>query len=87
MSEKIEFKSFEEIIKDTGWKYNRNRPMGQEWKCADNFCTNGRGEGFSIHGSTKWDDRNKIIDFLNKRDFIIAKLRKQLKDVKRGKSE
>ena len=82
MEKKIEFKKFEEIRKDYTYRFNSNRPIGQEWQWHDGFCTNGMGEGFKIHKGTDLNAINDLIDALNKRDVEIANLKLKL-----GKAE
>ena len=81
---KSAYKSFREILRETAWEYVRDRPIGQQWGFKDNFFTNGRGEGFKIHGGTKFEDKIKIVNLLNKKEY---ELQKQKKEGERTESE
>lgn len=67
------------------WRYGGELPPGQQWGTSEGkFITNRRGEGFHIHEGTRYEDKSKIIDALNKRDAEIEKLQKVIKDAFKG---
>ena len=76
--EKIEFKSWKDINK-TAWRYDhKNLPTGQKWGCtaSANLITNCEGKELYIPREMS-DYIIELIDALNKRDAIIAELRKE----------
>ena len=62
------------------WKYGNNLPLGEKWGYDRElkFITNGMGEGFHIHGGTHYQDVCNLINALNKRDWEIFVLKKQI---------
>ena len=81
---KPEFKLFEEIMRESAWKYANDRPIGQQWQFKNTFFTNKRGEGFTIHGGTKFEVRTHIVNLLNKREYEIAKLKEEFAKLQGG---
>jgi len=77
--EKIEFKSWKDTD-DFKWEYSPSKlPIGQQWGYDSRLglVTNCRGEGFTIHRGTKYNNIIALVDILNKRDVTIAELRKE----------
>ncbi len=81
MEKEIKFKEFSEVMEEIGWIFSSNRPIGQQWKCHDGFCTNGRGVGFKLHGGTNLEEICKLIDHINQQDVEIALLKIKLKKI------
>lgn len=77
-----EYKDWNDIEK-LKWRYSRHTlPIGQKWGDSDGLITNGAGEGFSIHRGTKQEEKRKLINTLNKRDFEIASLKNEIERLK-----
>ncbi len=70
------FIPYKELNKNGNWQFKNHSIAGQEWGYYWNtkLITNGKGEGFTIHGGTKLPEIYKLIDALNKRDAEIDKL-------------
>lgn len=78
-----EYKDWNDIEK-LNWRYaHKELPVGQKWGDSDGLITNGRGEGFSIHRGMKQEEKRKLINALNKRDFEIVRLTNEIERLNR----